>query len=147
MLQHFVVFAQLQLALAVVEHQRRDQAFQLQPAILPRLLLSQGVPVDGSGLWLFPPRHSWPTGESFAEETQAGMTGGSQVLLTLAWRFLRQMTASWYLAAACPNSLRRTRRLPSLCRMGTAASFSSLLMAQVSRLYAEGSSTCMGSRR
>lgn len=73
------------------------------------------------------------------------MTGGGWVLLTLAWRFLRQMTASWYFAAACPNSLRRTRRLPSLCSTGTAASFSSLLMAQVSRLYAEGSSTCTGS--
>lgn len=56
------------------------------------------------------------------------------------------MTASWYLAAACSNSLRRTRRLPSLCSTGTAASFSSLLIAQVSRLYAEGSSTCTGSR-
>lgn len=51
-LQHLVVFAQLQLALAVVEHQWRDQALQLQPAILPRLLLPQEVPVDGSGLWL-----------------------------------------------------------------------------------------------
>lgn len=38
-LQHLVVLAQLQLALAVVEHQRRDQALQLQPALLPRLLL------------------------------------------------------------------------------------------------------------
>lgn len=71
---------------------------------------------------------------------------GVLVLLTLACRFLRQMTASWYLAAACANSLRSTSRLPSLCSTGTAASFSSLLMAHVSRLYAEGSSTCPSSR-
>lgn len=142
--QHLIVLAQLQLALAVVEHQWCDQALQLQPAILPWLLLPQGATVGGSQLWLSPPGHPGPTGECFAEKTQAGMTGGGWILLTLAWRFLRQMTASWYFAAACPNSLRRTRRLPSLCSTGTAASFSSLLMAQVSRLYAEGSSTCIG---
>lgn len=39
--QHLVVLAQLQLALAVVEHQRCHQALQLQPAILPWLLLSR----------------------------------------------------------------------------------------------------------
>lgn len=77
--------------------------------------------------------------------TPAGTAGGGQAPLTLACRFLRQMTASWYFSAACRNSLRSTRRLPSLCSTGTAASFSSLLMAQVSRLYAEGSSTCTGS--
>lgn len=61
-LQHLVVLAQLQLALAVVEHQRRDQALQLQPAILPRLLLPRGVTVGGSRLCLSPPRHLEPTG-------------------------------------------------------------------------------------
>lgn len=144
-LQHLVVLAQLQLALAVVEHQWCDQALQLQPAILPWFFLPREAMVGRSRLWLSPPGHAGPTEEYFAEETQAGMTGDGQVLLTLAWRFLRQMTASWYFAAACPNSLQRTRRLPSLCSTGTAASFSSLLMAQVSRLYAEGSSTCRGS--
>lgn len=43
-LQHLVVLAELQLALAVVEHQRCDQALQLQPAILPRLLLPHEQP-------------------------------------------------------------------------------------------------------
>lgn len=40
-LQHLIVLAQLQLALAVVEHQWRDQVLQLQPSILPWLLLPQ----------------------------------------------------------------------------------------------------------
>lgn len=53
-LQHLVVLAQLQLALAVVEHQRRDQALQLQPALLPRLLL----PHRAGGSRLRPPLQS-----------------------------------------------------------------------------------------
>lgn len=118
-LQHLVVLSQLQLALAVVEHQRCDQALQLQPAFLPRLLLPKevGIPLPNGG----------PTGQG-----RASGDGGRWP--TLAWRFLRQMTASWYFSAARWKSFWRTRRFPSLCSTGTAASFSSLLMAQVSRL-------------
>lgn len=120
-LQHLVVLPQLQLTLAVVEHQRCDQALQLQPAFLPWLLLPNGAS------W----RCSSPYG-GLIGQGRASRDGGRWP--TLAWRFLRQMTASWYFSAACWKSFWRTRRFPSLCSTGTAASFSSLLMAQVSRL-------------
>lgn len=143
-LQHLVVLSELQLALAVVEHQGCDQALQLQPAILPWLLLPHEQPRAAQGC-VHPLPNTQGT-QGSALRCDPGGDGEVLVQLTLAWRFLRQMTASWYLAAACANSLRRTRRLPSLCSTGTAASFSSLLMAQVSRLYAEGSSTCTSRR-
>lgn len=39
MLQHFIVFPQLQLALAIVQHKRDSKVLQPQPSLIPWFLL------------------------------------------------------------------------------------------------------------